>query len=615
MSDRASISQDVDPAASSGPEPDSPASTSPEATGPEATGSGSSGTGPASLAAFGATGFPHVFSRLGGRVIALNFFLIVAIIIVFFATDRSREQLVQGRIDAMQIQAELIARSFASETVVDEESTDIMPEKADRMMRIMVSPTDVRARVYTKSGRLLSDSKLLGSGTVESFDLAPIGEETGDGWFNPLEGLYDLWIKLFFSSNLPLYREYSNQPGTDFDEVTLALEGQTSTARRQNSEGELVVSVAVPIRRFKIVLGVLLVTAEGGDIDRMVRESRLQTLTLVSYGLVGTLILSLAFSIYIVRPILRLARTADAAVTGTNFARVEIPDLSIRNDEIGDLSVSFRRMIRALYTRIEAIESFAADVAHEIKNPLTSIRSAVETLDLVSDEEARATLLALIVEDVGRLDRLISDISDASRLDAELVREATEPLDVAPLLEGLHQIYEATRREDAPRLTLNVVRDPGAPGTDFIVNGLESRLGQVFRNLVNNAVSFSKPGDVIEVTLFRRLYQGRDVVCLVVEDCGPGVPEENLESIFERFYTQRPDGDGFGRNSGLGLSISRQIVEMLDGKIWAENRKSEADGKITGARFVVILPALKRDATGAGKGQFSRRKGSRRGET
>lgn len=595
MSDEVSTSPDVSPVASAGPEP-----VRAESTG---------------LAALGATRLPHVFSRLGVKVIVFNLFLIVAIIIVFLATDRSREQLVQGRIDAMQIQAELIARSFASETVVDEESTDIMPDKANRMMRIMVSPTDVRARIYTKSGRLLSDSKLLGSGTVESFDLAPIGEDEGDGWFNPLEGLYDLWIKTFFSSSLPLYREYSNQPGTDFEEVILALEGQTSTARRQNSEGELVVSVAVPIRRFKIVLGVLLVTAEGGDIDRMVRASRLQTLVLVSYGLAGTMLLSLVFSFYIVRPVRRLARTADEAVTGTNFARVEIPDLSIRNDEIGDLSVSFRRLVRALYTRIEAIESFAADVAHEIKNPLTSIRSAVETLDLVTDEKSREKLLAIIVQDVGRLDRLISDISDASRLDAELVREATAPLDLVPLLEGLHQIYEATRREDEAHVTLNVVRDPQAPGTDFLVNGLEGRLGQVFRNLVSNAVSFSKPGGVIEITLFRRLYQGRDVVCIVVEDSGPGIPEENLESIFQRFYTERPEGDGFGKNSGLGLSISRQIIEMLDGKIWAENRRGAAGDEITGARFVVILPALKGDADGSRKAKVSRRKGSKGDQT
>lgn len=595
MSDEVSTSPDVSPVASAGPEP-----VRAESTG---------------LAALGATRLPHVFSRLGVKVIVFNLFLIVAIIIVFLATDRSREQLVQGRIDAMQIQAELIARSFASETVVDEESTDIMPDKANRMMRIMVSPTDVRARIYTKSGRLLSDSKLLGSGTVESFDLAPIGEDEGDGWFNPLEGLYDLWIKTFFSSNLPLYLEYSNQPGTDFEEVILALEGQTSTARRQNSEGELVVSVAVPIRRFKIVLGVLLVTAEGGDIDRMVRASRLQTLVLVSYGLAGTMLLSLVFSFYIVRPVRRLARTADEAVTGTNFARVEIPDLSIRNDEIGDLSVSFRRLVRALYTRIEAIESFAADVAHEIKNPLTSIRSAVETLDLVTDEKSREKLLAIIVQDVGRLDRLISDISDASRLDAELVREATAPLDLVPLLEGLHQIYEATRREDEAHVTLNVVRDPQAPGTDFLVNGLEGRLGQVFRNLVSNAVSFSKPGGVIEITLFRRLYQGRDVVCIVVEDSGPGIPEENLESIFQRFYTERPEGDGFGKNSGLGLSISRQIVEMLDGKIWAENRRGATGDEVTGARFVVILPALKGDVDGSKKAKASRRKGSKGDQT
>lgn len=560
--------------------------------------------GPSSLASLSATQLPHVFSRLGLKVLLFNLLLIVLVVSVFFATDNSREQLVQGRIDAMQIQAELIARSFASETVVDEESTDIMPEKSDRMMRIMVSPTDVRARLFTKTGRLLTDSKLLGTGTVESFDLAPMGQGNEDGWFNPLEGLYDLWINIFFSSDLPLYHEYANQPGTDFIEVMEALDGQTSTARRQNSEGELVVSVAVPIRRFKIVLGVLLVTAEGGDIDEMVRQSRLQTLTYLSVGLLIATLLSLYFSFYIVRPIKRLARTADEAVTGTNFARVEIPDLSVRNDEIGDLSVSFRRMIRALYTRIEAIESFAADVAHEIKNPLTSIRSAVETLELVTDEKAKETLLGLIVQDVGRLDRLISDISDASRLDAELVREATEPLDLAPLLEGLQQVYEATRREDTPHVTLNVVREPETPGQRFRVNGLEGRLGQVFRNLINNAVSFSDPNDVIELTLFRRHYEGRDVVCVVVEDSGPGIPEENLESIFQRFYTERPEADDFGKNSGLGLSISRQIVEMLDGKVWAENRIDAPGGDVIGARFIIILPLRRGEGSG---------KGSRRG--
>jgi two-component system sensor histidine kinase ChvG len=564
---------------------------------------------PSSLSSLGGTRLPHVFSRLGLKVLVFNLFLIVLVVSVFFATDNSREQLVQGRIDAMQIQAELIARSFASETVVDEESTDIMPEKSARMMRIMVSPTDVRARLYTKTGRLLTDSKLLGSGTVESFDLGPLGEDDTEGWFNPLEGLYDLWIKIFFSSSLPEYREYANQPGTDFYEVVEALEGQTATARRQNSEGELVVSVAVPIRRFKIVLGVLLVTAEGGDIDRMIREDRLQTLTYLGYGLLVVTLLSLYFSFYIVRPIRRLARTADEAVTGTNFARVEIPDLSVRNDEIGDLSVSFRRLIRALYTRIEAIESFAADVAHEIKNPLTSIRSAVETLEIVKDDKAKETLLGLIVEDVGRLDRLISDISDASRLDAELVREATEPLDLAALLTGLHEIYEATRRDDAPHIKLNVVRDPAVPGQRFTVNGLEDRLGQVFRNLINNAVSFSQADDVIEVTTFRRHYQGQDVVCTVVEDTGPGIPQDNLESIFQRFYTERPDGDDFGKNSGLGLSISRQIVEMLDGKIWAENRLDAVQNEVVGARFVVILPVRRDEATAKGlrRGQWGKR--------
>jgi two-component system, OmpR family, sensor histidine kinase ChvG len=547
---------------------------------------------------------PHFFSRLGARVLLLNLFFIFVIIIVFFATDKSREHLIENRIEAMQIEAELIARSFAGETVVGPESTDISPDAANLMMKMMVTPTDVRARMYSKTGRLISDSKLLGSGQIEEFDLPPIGQ--GDG-VKLMERAYDLWFLLFGQSNLPLYREYANQPGTDFEEVVSAVEGQTSSMRRQNSEGELVVTVAVPIRRFKIVLGVLLVSGKGGDIDQMIRESRIRTLTLLGYGMFGTIFLSLAFSFYIVRPVKRLAAAADEAVTGTNFARVEIPSVK-RNDEIGDLSTSFRRMVRALYLRVEAIESFAADVAHEIKNPLTSIRSAVETLGIVKDEKSKEKLLKLIVQDVGRLDRLISDISDASRLDAELVRETSEPIDMAVFLEGLSQIYLSTRGEDDPIVVLSIIRDGKAGdlkardaralGKRFVVNGIESRFGQVFRNIINNAVSFSEPNDTISVTMARRLYQGQDVVYVTIDDQGPGIPEDNLESIFKRFYTERPSSEDFGGNSGLGLSISRQIVEMFDGKIWAENIKDLDGQEIVGARFVIALPVPRKEDEG-----------------
>jgi two-component system sensor histidine kinase ChvG len=257
-----------------------------------------------------------------------------------------------------------------------------------------------------------------------------------------------------------------------------------------------------------------------------------------------------------------------------------LPSLKARRDEIGALAQALDESAAALWARMDAIERFAADVAHEIKNPLTSIRSAIETLRRVQDPERQKRLLAVIAEDVQRLDRLISDISDASRVDTELARTMTERVDVAPILATLADIHETTRAPDGPRVVLE------APESGLVVNGVEGRLVQVFRNLIGNAVSFSPPGGTIR--LIGRRTGG--VVEVAVEDEGPGIPEAKLEHIFERFYSERPKGERFGAHSGLGLSISRQIVEALKGRITAENRR-DASGAVMGARFVVRLPA------------------------
>jgi two-component system sensor histidine kinase ChvG len=255
------------------------------------------------------------------------------------------------------------------------------------------------------------------------------------------------------------------------------------------------------------------------------------------------------------------------------------PPLLARTDEIGELAGALDASARALWDRMDAIERFAVDVAHEIKNPLSSIRSATETLRAIEDPAKQRRLRAIIAEDVGRLDRLISDISDASRVDAELSRAATEPVDVAPILAALAEIHEATRDEDDPRLELT------PPEGRVVVLAVESRLVQVLRNLIANAVSFSPAGGTVGL---RALETGA-MVEISVEDSGPGIPEANLEHIFDRFYSERPQGERFGQHSGLGLSISRQIVEALKGRISAENRRDER-GAIVGARFVVRLP-------------------------
>jgi two-component system sensor histidine kinase ChvG len=268
-----------------------------------------------------------------------------------------------------------------------------------------------------------------------------------------------------------------------------------------------------------------------------------------------------------------------------------IPDLTERGDEIGELSGALREMTEALWRRMDAIEHFAADVAHEIKNPLTSLKSAVETVARVTDPEKQRRLLGVVVEDVARLDRLISDISDASRLDAEMSRIELEPVPVADMLRALVDVHEAAQKEGAPRLEL--VLPLGPAKSALTVLGMESRLGQVFRNLIANAISFSPPGGTIRIAAER---QG-DFVGVSVEDEGPGIPEGKLEAIFDRFYTERPAGEKFGTHSGLGLSISKQIVEAHDGRLWVENRLGapERDGgppKVLGARFIVRLPAM-----------------------
>jgi two-component system sensor histidine kinase ChvG len=270
-------------------------------------------------------------------------------------------------------------------------------------------------------------------------------------------------------------------------------------------------------------------------------------------------------------------------------SREQIPDFTARSDEIGHLSGALREMTRALYSRIDAIERFAADVAHELKNPLTSLRSAVETLPLARNDESRGRLLSIIQHDVRRLDRLISDISDASRLDAELARADAEPVDMARLLDAVVTIANERRREHDPFTVLSI--EPHPMGKEaFFVFGHDSRLAQVFSNLIDNARSFSPADATVRVGLRR----GRGEIDVIVDDDGPGIPPHALERIFERFYTDRPD-QGFGQNSGLGLSISRQIVEAHRGTIRAENRVGpgeDGEPKRLGARFIVRLPPL-----------------------
>jgi two-component system, OmpR family, sensor histidine kinase ChvG len=335
------------------------------------------------------------------------------------------------------------------------------------------------------------------------------------------------------------------------------------------------------------VRGALLLSTQGGDINQAVEAERLQIVKLFGILLVVMVVLSILLARTIAGPVKRLADGAER-VRHRIRSRVEIPDLTARRDEIGDLSGAIRDMTNALYSRIEAIESFAADVAHELKNPLTSLRSAVETLPLAKTPDSQKRLLAVIQHDVRRLDRLISDISDASRLDAELQRGEMAPVNLAKLLNTVISVQNETRADAAK---VSVTFEGGGP-LAFMVPGHDSRLGQVINNLIDNARSFAPADSMVRVTC-RKL---RGEVEIVIDDDGPGINPDAFNKIFERFYTDRPN-HGFGQNSGLGLSISKQIIDAHRGRLWAENRtavavSAEGEPNILGARFTVRLPTM-----------------------
>jgi two-component system sensor histidine kinase ChvG len=473
-----------------------------------------------------------------------------------------------------------IAAGTLSEYATDPDTHTLKVAEAEPLLRQLIAPTRLRARLYLPNGRLAVDTvDLLPGGTVREQELPEL-----DRWTDlrlALSRFYDgvMGVRPFFTRLAP-YLE-GGDDGRFYQEVDDALNGKVGSAERVDDENKLVLSVAVPVERFRAIYGVLFISTEGGDIDDILRQERFTLIDVCLVAFAVMLLSSLYLAGTIAEPIRRLAAAADRVRQGM-AGRDAIPSLE-RRDEIGDLAESIKEMTAALYDRIGAIERFAADVAHELKNPLTSLASAMEMLVRAPDDDARQKLMALARADVKRIDRLITDISDASRLDAELSREARGPIELSHLLKIIAEIYHVT--ELSRGLTVTLI-DGLPPGTR--VMGNDERLGQVFRNLIDNAISFSPQEGVVTVTA---RMQGR-VARINVDDSGPGIPSENLESIFERFYTERPAAH-FGNDSGLGLSIARQITQNSGGRIWAENKLSENNSKsISGARFVVELPVL-----------------------
>ena len=368
--------------------------------------------------------------------------------------------------------------------------------------------------------------------------------------------------------------------------VDESLDQGTQFHNASDASGGALYTVVTPILQGDRAIGAVAVATAAGEIDSLVRGERERVLQMFLIATLVSVGLSLVLASTIANPLAELAAAAelgrDKNARKMNPGRIRIPDLTGRPDEIGRLSGSLRGMISALYNRIDGNEQFAADVAHEIKNPLASLRSAVGTLRMVKRDDQREKLLDVIDHDVRRLDRLVSDISNASRLDSELVKEEEEAFNILETVGNLGQYLG----EDARSKGIDFITD--LPASPIEIHGLEARLAQVFVNLITNAISFCEDGDAIRI--WARKKENR--VLIVVEDTGPGIPDQALSKIFKRFYSQRPD-EHFGNNSGLGLAISKQIVEAHGGVIWAENiRPTEADitSEPLGARFVVGLP-------------------------
>ncbi len=484
--------------------------------------------------------------------------------------------------DSLRTQGTLIANVLASVStegvpepflVVDSNE----PLNARDVLKTLYVPVGMRARLFDKDGNLIADSyNLADEVVVTPLPPAVPADEIRE---HVAEARAGALLKAPFADAQP-----AGAPTSLAEEVAQAMLGEVVTSLRAGDGEEPVVSVSIPIQHVQAVLGVL--TLEAGDMSEIIAAERRALVPFVLFALAVTLASSLLLTLFIARPVRRLAMAADQ-VRQEGPRRAAIPDMSRRGDEIGDLSASLSAMTRGLADRIDAIEHFAADVAHELKNPLTSIRSAIETLPNTSDEDRRRRLLGVLQHDVQRIDRLITDISNASRIDADLARSPSMPVDLRQLLTQMAESYSAIRKDDEAAVAFD---DSDANGMAISVSGLETQLSQVFRNLIDNARTFSPDGGTVHVRLETLRYRrAPDCAIVLVEDDGPGLPADNVERVFERFYTDRPKGAAFGSHSGLGLAIARQIVESHGGRIWAENREA-GGGAVVGARFVVELP-------------------------
>ena len=530
-----------------------------------------------------------VFSSLTRRIIVLNLVALAVLVTGILYLNQWRAGLIDARVQSLRVQGQIIAAAIAASAKVSSDviqvdperllqlrSGDINtapgyldqslefpinPEQVAPLLRNLITPTRTRARIYDQGGFLILDSaSIYQRGEVIRAGKTDAPKSTN--WFAALLS----WVP---GDNFPPYLEYGADEGTKYPEVAAALTGAPADVVRVDQNHQLIISMAVPVQRVRATVGVLLLSTQPGEIDSIVATERWGVVRIALVAAAVTIILSLLLASTIAGPLRRLSEAAEK-VQASMTSREEIPDFSYRTDEVGHLSSALRSMTSSLYNRIEGIERFAADVAHELKNPLTSLRSAVETLPRAKKAEDVERLNAIIQHDVRRLDRLISDISNASRLDAELARQSSERVDIGKVAEAMVSL----QADLAAPHDVKVVLAPRSGKYAAVTLGHDSRLAQVFSNLIDNAVSFSPKGGTVTVAIATTDTR----ISVSVSDEGPGI-RGDITRIFQRFYTDRPDGEHFGDHSGLGLAISKQIIEAHGGTITAANR-SDRSGAI-----------------------------------
>ncbi len=535
------------------------------------------------------------FSTLARRIFLANLLGLLILIIGTLTLNQFSRGLIIAKIDNLKSQTQLIANLLGDQATGLGAVAVLDEEAAIRLMRRIDVPDKARVRLYNKNAVLVSDSALLDK-RIETGTLDPIINDTDIATPQAQENRWarlQNWIDKRIN-DLPVYKNHRKELQRYLErDVLAALRGDVVAAEQYEGDA-LIVSVVLPIKPVQNVLGA--VVFETRDVDGILASQRQGLTPIILIAVLASILSSLALTLFIALPVRKLARATEQVLRAGKKSNA-IPDLSVRGDEIGDLSLALRDMTSGLYDRIDDIANFASDVAHEIKNPLTSLRSASESLRIAKTKEGRAKMIDIIQNDVARMDRLVTDISKASRVDATLARERMAPLDIEMFLKGMADFYTQTRKEtgvDIIFMPRDICEDnQGQVQEPLIVKALESPLGQVLRNLIDNALTFSPKDEKASVRLGVSCGEGdmSHMVIITIDDDGPGIAAEDVGEIFERFYTQRPKGAAFGNHSGLGLAICKQIMAAHQGAITVENRIDVVnDNAVLGARFILHLP-------------------------